>query len=158
MSRRPATVSVVVVERGGDGERGRSFPKILVSEIDPDPETMDRVEFSREEPPVLQRARDVDRNIWWINSAAPLARTYLDRDRGYGYDTREWRIYHLERIIEVMARIAIAYATEQGEEMTMDSWVTRWGDVASDMQLHAANTLGDYIDNGVLPTDGGTHG
>ncbi len=158
LSRHPARITVVPSPGGGgDDRRGRGYPRILVSEIDPDPETGERVEFSREEPPVWQRPIDVDRNIWWINSASPLARMYLDRTKGYGYDTREWRIYHLERIIEVMVKIAIEYAAYQGEEASLESWLGRWDEMASQMQAHAASTLGDFIDNGTLPRDGGVH-
>ena len=159
LSRHPASITVVVsLGDGGDGRRGRGFPRILVSEIDPDPETRERVVFSREEPPVWQRVVDADRNIWWINSASPLARTYLDQTRGYGYHTREWRIYHLERLIEVMVKIGIEYATFQGEETSSGSWLGRWDEIASQMQAHAAATLRDFIDNGTLPGDGGSHG
>jgi len=150
-SRRPAQITVAPYPDGGsDGRRGRGFPRILVSEIDPDPETGERVEFSREEPPVWQRTIDVGRDIWWINSASPLARIYLDQTH-YGYTSREWRIYHLERVLEIMVRIALAYATFQAEEVSMESWQHRWDDIASQMQAHAAATLRDFIDNGTLP-------
>jgi len=152
-SRHPAQITVVPHSGGGggDGSHGRGFPRILISEIDPDPETGERVEFSREEPPVWQRTVDVDRNIWWINSASPLARMYLDQTQGYGYESREWRIYHLERIIEIMVKIALAYATFQGEEASVENWQHRWDDIASQMQLHAAATLADFINSGTLP-------
>jgi len=153
LSRHFATIIVVPPTTGGGDEgRGRGFPRILISEINSDPETDEKVEFSREEPPVWQRPIDVDRNIWWINSASPLARMYLDQTRGYGYESREWRIYHLERIIEIMVKIAVEYATFQGEEASVESWLARWDDMASQMQSHAASTLRDFIDNGTLPT------
>lgn len=158
LSRNPASVTVIPVPgTGGSDRAGRGYPKILISEIDSDPETGERVEFSREEPPVWQRAVDVDRNIWWINSASPLARTYLDRERGYGFESREWRIYHLERIIEVMVKIAIVYAAHEGEEMSLENWTGRWDEMASLMQAHAAATLKDFIDEGILPRTGGSH-
>ena len=159
MSRRPARI-IVLPESGGGGDdrRGRAYPKILVSEIDADPETEERVEFGREDPPVWQRPTDVERNIWWINSASPLANLYLDRDKGYGYNTREWRIYHLERIIEAMIKIAIADDASRGEDVSLDSWQRRWDEMAAAMQGHAASSLGEFIDNGALPEDGGAHG
>lgn len=152
LSRHPATITVVPPTDGSGGERpGRGFPQIRVSEIDGDPETGEKVVFSRDEPPVWQRAVDVERNIWWINSASPLARMYLDQSRGYGYESREWRIYHLERIIEVMVKIAVEYATFQGEEASIQNWIGRWDEMASQMQLHAAETLHEFIDRGALP-------
>jgi len=153
LSRHPARITVVLPPAGGGGtSRGRGFPRILISEINPDPETGESVEFKREDPPVWQRPLDVDRNIWWINSASPLARMYLDQARGYGYNSREWRIYHLERIIEVMAKIAVVYAGYQGEETSAEGWIQRWDDMAAQMQAHATATLGDFIDGGTLPT------
>ena len=84
------TARIVVVEGKEDGGRGkgkggkgpgkntgRGYPLILVSgPVDVDPETKEFVNFSPDDPPVQQRPQDADRNIWWINSAAPLAALY----------------------------------------------------------------------------------
>ena len=80
-------VRVQVTEAGGgDGDhKGRGYPRILVSGVDKDPETGEDVEVAPDDPPVYQRPVDIDRDIWWINSAAPLGRLYLDQSKGFGY-------------------------------------------------------------------------
>jgi hypothetical protein len=151
MSRDPALVHVTSGD-GGTDRRGRGYPQVKVSEIEPDPETGEDVMFSRDDPPVLQRPVDVERNIWWINSAAPLARLYLNAARGYGYNSREWRIYHLERYVDIMAQIALTHGPEQGEELAVGDWILRWGEHVADIQAAAAESLGSFIDSGILPT------
>jgi len=154
LSKNPAIVKVLPAPGRGEGEKpGRGYPRVLISEIDPDPETGELVELSREHPPVYQRVRerDVERNIWWINSASPLARLYSDRQREYGYNTREWRIYHLERYIEIMAKIRLGLDYRQGEEVSFDYWMGRWDEIAAQMQEHAVLSLKDFIHEGHLP-------
>lgn len=150
MTHEPAIVHVTDDDGGGD-RRGRGYPQVKVSEIDPDPETGDDVIFSRDDPPVMQRPIDVERNIWWINSAAPLARVYLDARRGYGYESREWRIYHLERYVDIMAQIAMTHGPDQGEDLAVGDWILRWGEHVADIQAAAADSLGSFIDHGTLP-------
>lgn len=154
LSSNPAIVKVTpAIGQGGNGDRGRGYPRILISEVMTDPETGEYVEFSRETPPVWQRPIDVERNIWWINSASPLARLYLNRELGYGYEAREWRMYHLERLIEIMAKIRLGLDYRHGEEVSFDYWLTRWDEIAADMQEHAVISLNSFINNGELPLD-----
>ncbi len=62
--------SVAVSVLPGDSDRGGGsrYPRVLVSEIDPDPDTGEDVTLSPDDPPVHQRVHDVKRNILWINS------------------------------------------------------------------------------------------
>ncbi|MGI8428920.1 MAG: Ig-like domain-containing protein [Solirubrobacteraceae bacterium] len=96
------SVDVTVIPDEGGGDRGSGYPRVLISEIDPDPDTSEDVTLSPDDPPVYQRVHDVERNIWWINSAAPLARLYLAEP--FGAESREWRIYHIERYIDGSCR------------------------------------------------------
>jgi len=157
----PATVTVR--EDSGDGEKGegrkpgrkpgRGYPVILVSgEVDRDPETDEYVYFSGDDPPVCQRPRDADRNIWWINSAAPLARLFLDKDQDYGYESREWRMYHLERYIEVITQISLLYDPEnQREKLTVSDFFLQTGGKSAEIQAAVAEELGSFIKDGIVP-------
>jgi hypothetical protein len=148
MADQAVQVRVVEAKDGGDGDkRGRGFPKILVSGVDADPETGEAVQFAPDDPPVAQRPQDVDRNIWWINSSAPFARMYLDQGRGYGYRSREWRIYHLERFIDIMVQIALS-SDPDNESMDVGAWLLKWGERAAEIQEAAAAALGDFIATG----------
>jgi len=153
MANDPAVVEVVpFTGEGSGGRRGRGYPTVLVSgEIDKDPQTEEYVNFSREDPPVTQRPQDADRNIWWINSAAPLARLYLDANRGYGYQSPAWRMYHLERYVDVIVQIALIHGPEEGQSLSADEWIVKRGYREAEIQAAAAADLRDFISSGVLP-------
>jgi hypothetical protein len=138
---------------GGEGKkRGMGFPKVLVSgDIDRDPDTAEYVNLSSEYPPVWQQPQDVERNIWWINSAAPLAKLYLDRSQGYGYEMREWRMYHLERYIDVIVQISLTYGPDGPSSLSPGDWILRWGSMVAEIQAAAASDLAGFIANGELP-------
>jgi len=152
LSKNSAVVTVIPGEgRGAGTQRGQGYPKVLISEVDPDPETGEPVSFSSEDPPVWQRPQDVDRNIWWINSAAPFARMYLDKSRSYGYGSREWRMYHLERYIEIMVQIALTHGPTEKEALSAGDWILRWGAQVAEIQATAASALCEFIATGQLP-------
>ena len=100
---------------------------------------------------MAQRPQDSQDNIWWINSAAPFAKLYLDRDRGYGHGSREWRMYHLERYIDVMVQIALTHGPTESDEFSADEWILEWGLKAAEIQAAASTALTDFITNGILP-------
>ncbi len=154
-SKAPCIVEVVPSEGKGPGDqRGRGYPLVLVSgEIDRDPETNEYVNFSKEEPPVAQRPQDVDRNIWWINSSAPLARLYLDTHRQYGYQSREWRMYHVERLIDVIVQIALTHGPDEKESLSASDWIVKWGYRVAEIQTAAAADLREFIGTGALPAE-----
>jgi hypothetical protein len=152
LSKNPGVVRVVHGLGGGRGDRkGKGFPLVLVSDVDPDPETGDEVTFSREDPPVWQRPEDADRNMWWINSSAPLARLYLSKDKGYGYESQAWRMYHLERYIDVIAQIAILNGPRESSAISANEWVLEWGAKVAEIQSAAVSDLSSFITTGELP-------
>jgi hypothetical protein len=131
----PATVTVEASQGRGRGDKaGRGYPRVLISDCDADPDTNEQVVFSREDPPVWQRPQDVDRNIWWVNSAAPFARMYLDDATGYGYESREWRMYLLERYMEILVQIAFTHGPHERETLSVGDWVLRWGEQVAEIQ------------------------
>jgi hypothetical protein len=150
----PAKIIVLPSQNGAEGTvRGRSYPRILISGIDKDPVTDEEVPLTRDTPPVWQRPIDSDRNIWWINSEAPLANLYLNERKGFGHDSREWRVYLLERYVEIMAKIKLTMDYRQGEDVSMDYWVLRWDEISSQIQKEAVNDLQRFLEEGSLPGD-----
>lgn len=138
-------------EGAEDGkDEGKGYPRVLLSDIDADPTTGERVQLSPDHPPVYQRVPDVERNIWWINTSTPLASLYLSDE--YGYKSREWRIYHIERYMDVLAQIALL-SEATGEQLDAADWTTRWGDYISKLQKMAAVGLRDFIRDAELPGD-----
>jgi hypothetical protein len=155
LAKNAAIVRVVPGQARGRGDkRGQGFPLVLVSgDIDLDPDTKEYVSLSREDPPIYQGAKDVDRNIWWINSSAPLARLYLDTNKGYGYQSREWRMYHLERYIDVIVQIALTHGPAEKESISVNDWIMRWGYQVAQIQEAAASQLSEFIAIGELPSE-----
>jgi hypothetical protein len=148
-----ANNAIITVIPADERDRGRhGFPRVLLSEYDRDPDTNQDVKFSSDEPPVTRLPIDVERNVWWINTAAPLARLYLDASRGFGYKTREWRIYHLERFVDVIVQIALENGPSDKERMTADDWIRNWGVEVSAIQASAAVTLLAFLSDGELPS------
>jgi Bacterial Ig-like domain (group 2) len=140
---------VRVLERGETGKDGGSgFPRILLSEIDDDPLGERPPVFSEAEPPVYQRVQDVDHNIWWINMASPLARRYIDTARGGGWNSREWRVYHLERYIEVMVKILLTYDFTHGQDLSFETMLRRWEEESIAMQQRAIASLHGFLEGG----------
>ena len=155
MAESPAKVRVVPGEGRGEGDnKGRGYPKVLVSgEIDRDPDTGEYRHFSSDMPPVYQGAEDFNRNIWWINSSSPLAKLYLDKAKGYGFESREWRMYHLERYVDVIVQIALRYDPSYMGQMDLNDWILSWGDKVAQIQAAAAEDLSGFIAIGELPGD-----
>lgn len=153
LSTTPAEVAVVEgIGAGRGGKRGTGYPQVLVSgEFDRDPETEEFAYFSEDDPPVHQRVQDVERNIWWINSASPLAQMYLDKDQRYGYKSRAWRMYHLERYIDIIVQIALTHGPMESEEISVNEWIVRWGMQVADIAAAAVADLSLFIAEGDLP-------
>lgn len=132
--------------------RPRTSPTVLISgEVDLDPDTGEYVYFSSEDAPVMQRPVDVERNLWWINGAAPFARLYLDPEEDYGYDSREWRIYLVERFVDILAQIIMINIIQERENLTTEEWMLTRGSLAAEIQATAVRDLHDFIHEGKLP-------
>ena len=146
MATTPTRITVLKAdEKQKDG--GTGFPRILVSEIDDDPFGEEPPVFSQAEPPVHQRPQDVDHNIWWINMASPLARHYFDVAKG-GAKSREWRVYHLERYIEIMVKIVLYYDFMSGEDVSFETMLRRWEEESIRVQQNAIATLDEFLKGG----------
>lgn len=141
---------VTVVEADNDEKGGSGFPTILLSEIDTDPLGEIPPAFPSTDPPVCQRPQDVDANIWWINMAAPLARRYFAREKGGGMGSREWRVYHLERYVEILVKIILTYDFNNGEDLTFETMLRKWDEGSTQMQTRAAETLVTFLDGGEI--------
>jgi hypothetical protein len=131
----------------------QGYPQIKLSDIDEDPLQPRRVpHFAPEEGPVCQpEPQWVDANVWWINMSSPLARRYLDEARGHGLRSPQWRVYLLERYIEVLVKIKLSHAFRLGEELPYDEMERRWRDEAVKMQEKAVADLQTFLDEGTLP-------
>lgn len=147
MAEESVKVKVVEGSGGGDGQ-GHGYPRILISGVNKDPDTAMDVNYQNDDPPVVQRPEDANRNIWWINSTSPFADMYLGTR--YGVKSREWRQYHVERVVEVMAQIALS-SDPENEDLDINAWLLKWGEQQAAIRLAAAQSLDAFIAIGSLP-------
>ena len=153
-----AVPAVIVVKPADDlpgNEGGRAYPKILLSEVDEDPlhPDGDTVHLSPEDGPVHQPTpQHVEKNIWWINLNCPLAKMYFE---DYGPESTEWRSYHLERFIEALVKIRLAYDFQNDdEELTFDAIERRWREIAAEVQRRALMELRPMLEGQEVKVSG----
>ncbi len=153
-AKEPCIVKVAPGQGLGRGKQsGRGFPLVQVSGegFDRDPDTKEYVLFGKDDPPVAQRPQDTERNIWWINSSAPFAAMFLDASKGYGSDSLAWRMYHLERFIDVIVQIALTHGPNESETLSPGDWIVQWGFKVAEIQAAAVADLSVFIETGELP-------
>ncbi|UCD58980.1 MAG: Ig-like domain-containing protein [Candidatus Hydrogenedentota bacterium] len=146
----PAKIVVIPgTGRGGGTQGGRGYPKVLVSEVDTAPDEELPAVFRRDEPPVMQRVQDVATNIWWINLASPFARFYFS-DSSYGVQSEAWRMYHVERYIDIIVQIALTNGPDRDETFTSTNWMYRAGEIEAEIRGKAIESLGRFICSGEI--------
>ena len=150
-----ARLRVVEGQGRGPGDKGHGsvgFPRILVSGgFQQDPDTGEDVYFRSDEPPVTQRAEDATRNIWWINTASPMAKLYLDDRDQFGYESVAWRMYHVERLVDVLVHVLLQ--ERHKEDLSIDDWSYYQGDAFAELQKHIVTDLKGFISDGTPPSD-----
>jgi hypothetical protein len=148
----PAIITVTPEAGLGEGkDRGRGFPKILISEVDCGPGEESPPVFRSDEPPVHQRLQDHDNNVWWINLASPFARYYYTNSN-YGVDSEAWRMYHVERVIDIIVQIALAHGPGSEDSLASGEWIQRAAEHEADIRQKALESLKDFIINGETET------
>lgn len=146
---KPAKIKVSETTGSSKGDsKGKGFPNVLISgHFDRDPDTNEFREFSSDSGPICQELKDHNRNIWWINSASPLAEEFLEK---YKPDSREWRIYHLDRYIDVIVQIIFTQDPDEKEKRSANQWVSDWMYQVSEIQTAIVLELDEFIEEGKL--------
>jgi len=144
----PAVVRVSPSPGKGAGkDRGRGGPRILISEVNSAPSEDQPPIFRKDDPPIYQRLQDVDNNIWWINLASPFARLYYSSER-YGVKSEAWRMYHVERVIDVMVQIALSHGPDSEESRNSRDWIYRAAEFEAEFRAKAIESLRELIESG----------
>jgi hypothetical protein len=96
----------VEVQTTGEGhdETGPRYPKVLLSEIDEDPDTLQPKRIDPDAGTVVQDVADRRRNIYWVNMRSPLADKFYRGEGVLSYQSPEFRVYLAERYAEVVFR------------------------------------------------------
>ena len=84
--------------------------------------------------------------------SSPFAQLYFSEEKEYGPRSLAWRMYHVERILDIMVQIALTQGPDSGEDQDSASWV----DSASDFEAHfrqdAIEDLSVLIETGIMET------
>ncbi len=97
----------VVVVREKEKSSGKSFPQVLLSGHNPDPLGIAPdgiLTLGERDPVVYQRPQDVSANIYWINTASPMASKIYDR---FTFDSVQWRNFLFDRYVDIFIKEAI---------------------------------------------------
>lgn len=100
-----STKIIVVAEK--ERKAGKSFPRVLLSSHDADPLGIvpgGILVLSERDPVVYQRPQDVAANIYWINTASPMASKIYDR---FTFDSIQWRNFLFERYVDIFVKESI---------------------------------------------------
>lgn len=101
-----ASIQVTVIKEK-EGKAGSSFPQVLLSghSLDPLGLAPDGLLILGERDPVVyQRPQDVKANIFWINTASPMASKIYDR---FTFDSIQWRNFLFERYVDIFVKEAV---------------------------------------------------
>ncbi len=140
----PAKIEVSEKGAGDDLRPGKGSALIRLSEIQSDPLNIeDPVQFSKDDPPVMQRIHDVEYNIFWINTAVPLARELLKK----GEESLQWRNYHFQRVIDVVTKIELARLFEEDKELSYAKLERKMDEIATDIYKNAYADLAEFLTN-----------
>jgi hypothetical protein len=143
-------ITVVPAETGPGDAGGKAYPRILLSDIDPDPLNPDGEPYKLfpEDGPVHQPTpQHVQNNIWFINLQCPLAKLYFEE---YGSGSTQWRSYHVERYIEALTKIRLNLAYQMEEDLSFDEMERRWREIAAEVQSRALEDLKPLLAGGEL--------
>src|SRR3989344_771825 len=101
-----AITSIKVIEQK-EKNSGKSFPQVLLSGHNPDPLGIapgGSLTLGERDPVVYQRPQDVAANIYWINTASPMASKIYDR---FTFDSIQWRNFLFERYVDIFVKESV---------------------------------------------------
>jgi len=138
---------------GGDGDKGGGegdqqsraprFPRVLLSNKDPDPINPEQlVSCDPRHPPIYQRPEDVREGIYWINTRAPFAEKILDE---YTADSPRWREYLFQRYVDIITKQAVFEKAKKETEFTAATVDALLDDIGRRVYSAAAFELYNFL-------------
>src|SRR3989344_3738849 len=101
-----ASIKIVVIKEK-EKKSGKSFPQVLLSGHNSDPLGIAPggiLTLGERDPVVYQRPQDVAANIYWINTASPMASKIYDK---FTFDSVQWRNFLFERYVDIFVKEAV---------------------------------------------------
>jgi len=139
-------IVTVIPSTGTDDQGGKNFPKIILSEWEPDPLNPDGepCRLSPQDGPVHQPTpQHVENNVWFINMTCPLAKYYFEK---YGANSVQFREYHLERCAEALVKIKLNNLYQETEDISFDEMERQWREQAAEVQARATDELAPFLE------------
>ena len=127
------------------GGESRRYPELLLSEEQSGPYEQPAVLRPREGP-VVQRAQDVDYNVWWMNKRSALANHILSTR---SVDDPMWLQYVFHCFAEMIARITVQSRVETGE-IELSQWQSEWEGVMTEVHYSAQGLIRQVLEEGDL--------
>lgn len=87
---------------GSEKKRGSTFPLVLISSIDKDPDTGELVECDPRHTAVYQRPQDLKRAIYWINTSKKYPQHIMEKYGGS--DSVRFREYLFQRYVDIIIK------------------------------------------------------
>lgn len=131
---------------GGDTpKKTKRSPRVLLSDQDADPfsESGDSITLGPRHSAVYQRPKDVDEGIYWINTAAPLAKSILER---YNQNDPRWRDYLFQRYVDIFVREALSsFEKRDPDDFNSANVEQKINEVVTRIHEAAASELSSFL-------------
>jgi hypothetical protein len=133
-------------QSGGSEKRSAgSFPKVLISGMDPDPFSINGESFycDARHPAIYQRRPiDVKNGIYWINTSKPLAEKILEKD---GAESKRWRDYLFQRYVDIIVKETIYNLGKLEVTLSADDISREIDNIISNVHDAAVNDLDNFL-------------
>ncbi|MGB3921849.1 MAG: hypothetical protein WBL19_01015 [Minisyncoccia bacterium] len=140
-----ATTKLIVIAEK-EKKSGKAFPQVLLSGHNPDPLGIapgGMLVLGERDPVVYQRPQDVAANIYWINTASPMASKIYDK---FTFDSIQWRNFLFERYIDIFVKEAIHELERKDyENFTADSVDQKISEVVRRVHQSANEDLEQFL-------------
>ncbi|MFA5830865.1 MAG: hypothetical protein WC878_03495 [Candidatus Paceibacterota bacterium] len=124
----------------------KAFPQVLLSGHSSDPLNLEidgSLILGERHPVVYQRPQDVEANIYWINTASPMASKIYDK---FKFDSIQWRNFLFERYVDIFIKEAIReLEKKQIENFNADTVENKVSDVIMRVHQSASEDLDQFL-------------
>jgi hypothetical protein len=135
-------------QSGGKGNEHRKiskFPTVLLSgfNLDPlNPHATGPFIVDERQSPIYQTIQHKMNNIYWINTARPLARKILDK---YGADDPRWREYIFQRYVDIILKLQLYELQRRVSDFSPEAVDDLIDNVTSRVHDAAVNDLDRFL-------------
>jgi hypothetical protein len=111
---------VTVIANPKENDRGKGFPKLLMTDRDVDPETGTIRPLNIDQPTLWQEVSDYLNNIWWLNLGSPEAAFYCNQRAD---NPTQWRAFHAKKVIDMVVQVHMQEEySAKGDNERPDLW------------------------------------